>query len=64
MVQNLAVLATVGLALLTAKVSCNIFAKAGFPKYFGLLVFLPVVNLLALYVLAFGDWPIHREIKR
>jgi len=64
MVQNLAVLATVGLCLLAAKVSCNIFAKAGFPKYFGLLVFLPVVNLLVVYVLAFGDWPIHKELRR
>ena len=64
MVQNLAILATVGLGLLAAKVSCNIFVKAGFPKYFGLLMFLPVVNLLVVYVLAFGDWPIHKELRR
>ncbi len=64
MIQNLAVLATIGLCLLIAKVACNVFSKAGFPTYFGLLVFLPVINVLVLYTLAFGEWPIHKELRR
>lgn len=64
MIQNLAVFATIGLCLLIAKVACNVFSKAGFPTYFGLLVFLPIVNLLVLYILAFDEWPIHKEARR
>jgi hypothetical protein len=64
MIHNLAVLATLGLAALIAKVTCNICEKAGFPRYFGLLILLPVVNLLLVYALAFGDWPIHKELRR
>jgi hypothetical protein len=29
-----------------------------------LLVFLPIVNLLVLYILAFDEWPIHKEARR
>lgn len=34
-----------------------IFKKAGHPQWFGLLMAVPVVNLVMLYVLAFSDWP-------
>ena len=33
------------------------FAKAGFSGWLGLLMIVPMVNLIALYVLAFSDWP-------
>ena len=64
MIHTLAILATIGLCLMIAKVACNVYAKAGFPTYFGLLVFLPVINLLVLYALAFGEWPIHKDLRR
>ncbi len=35
----------------------KIFAKAGFSGWLGLLMIVPLVNLLALYGLAFSDWP-------
>ena len=35
----------------------KIFAKAGYSGWFGLLMIVPVVNLIALYMLAFSDWP-------
>ena len=35
----------------------KIFAKAGFSGWLGLLMIVPLVNLIALYVLAFSDWP-------
>ena len=35
----------------------KIFAKAGFSGWLGLLMIVPMVNLIALYVLAFSDWP-------
>jgi len=61
MIQTLQTFAILGLILLVAKISCNVYEKAGFPKYFGLLIFLPVVNLVLLYVLAFSEWPIHKK---
>ncbi len=64
MVHTIATLAFAALLLLFAKVSCNVYAKAGFPRYFGLLLFLPGINVLILYVLAFGDWPIHKDLRR
>ncbi len=34
-----------------------IFGKAGFSKWLSLLMLIPVLNLVALYYLAFADWP-------
>ncbi|SDM51474.1 hypothetical protein SAMN05428957_10713 [Oryzisolibacter propanilivorax] len=39
----------------------KIFGKAGFSGWLGLLMIVPMVNLIALYVLAFSDWPIARR---
>jgi hypothetical protein len=33
-----------------------IFKKAGFPSWLGILMVLPLVNLVLLYVLAFSTW--------
>jgi hypothetical protein len=35
----------------------QIFSKAGYSGWFSLLMVLPLINLIALYVLAFSDWP-------
>ncbi len=35
----------------------KIFEKAGFNPVFSLVMVIPIVNLVALYVLAFADWP-------
>ncbi|MHB1197968.1 MAG: hypothetical protein ACYCZ6_00095 [Polaromonas sp.] len=34
-----------------------IFSKAGYSKWLSLLMVVPVVNLIALYFLAFSEWP-------
>lgn len=34
-----------------------IFSKAGYSKWLSLLMVVPVVNLIALYFLAFSQWP-------
>lgn len=64
MVEKLGFLTVLGLLLLVAKISCNVYTKAGFPKYFGLLIFIPVINFIALYALAFGEWPIEKNHQR
>jgi len=38
-----------------------IFKKAGYPQWLGLLMVVPMVNLVMLYILAFSDWPSLRE---
>ena len=35
----------------------RIFGKAGFQSALGLLMVIPVVNVIMLYYLAFSDWP-------
>jgi hypothetical protein len=35
----------------------RIFRKAGFPPGLGLLMIIPLVNLVMLYFLAFAEWP-------
>jgi hypothetical protein len=35
----------------------QLFSKAGYSGWWSLLMIIPVVNLIALYVLAFSSWP-------
>jgi hypothetical protein len=51
------------IVLLFALIHCKIFSKAGYPWALGLLMLVPIANLVMLLVLAFGDWPIHREMR-
>src|SRR5213080_3104804 len=41
----------------------KIFAKAGYSGAMGLLMFVPIANLIVLCILAFGEWPIYRELR-
>jgi glycerol-3-phosphate acyltransferase PlsY len=52
------------IALLMVWVYCRIFSKAGFCWALGLLMFVPVANIIMLFVLAFADWPVLRELRR
>ncbi len=37
-----------------------IFRKAGYSQWLGLLMIVPIVNLILLYFLAFSEWPTSR----
>jgi len=41
----------------------RIFSKAGFPGALSLLMFIPFVNLIMLFVLAYAEWPALRDKK-
>lgn len=41
----------------------RIFAKAGYSGALGLLMFVPFVNIVMLCILAFGEWPIYKELN-
>ena len=49
--------------LVFAFIWCRIFGKAGYHGAMGLLMFIPVVNLVMILVLAFKKWPIEDELK-
>lgn len=51
------------ISIFVAFVYCKIFAKAGFHWALGLLMFVPIVNLIAILVLAFSEWPIERKLR-
>ncbi len=42
---------------------CCMFAKAGYCWAMGLLMLVPFVNIIMPFVLAFGDWPVCRELR-
>jgi hypothetical protein len=41
----------------------RIFAKAGYSGAMGLLMFVPIANIVVLCILAFGQWPIYKELN-
>jgi hypothetical protein len=41
-----------------------IFKKAGYGGAMGLLMFIPIVNFIVLLILAFGKWPVLRELEQ
>jgi hypothetical protein len=55
----------VGLAVsvVSAIVYCKICGKTGYHWALGLLMFVPIANFVLPLVLAFSEWPIHKELK-
>ncbi len=41
-----------------------IFPKAGYSKWLSLLMVVPLVNVIALYFLAFSQWPGQRNTSK
>ena len=50
--------------VLMVYVYCRIFSKMGFCWALGLLMFVPIANIIMLFVLAFADWPVLRELRQ
>ncbi|MFI5454187.1 MAG: hypothetical protein ACHRXM_01930 [Isosphaerales bacterium] len=44
--------------------ACRICSRAGFPAALGLLIVVPLFNLVLLYVLAFAEWPALRHQRK
>jgi len=43
---------------------CKLFSKAGYSWALGLLILLPLVNIIMAFFLAFADWPVRKELRR
>jgi len=44
-------------------VYCKIFSNAGYSWALGLLMLVPIANIIMLFVLAFAEWPIRKELR-
>jgi uncharacterized membrane protein len=60
---GLIVLTVVVVNLVSILVFCKIFAKAGYHWALGLLVLVPIANVVMPFFLAFADWPILKELS-
>ena len=49
--------------VIKAVIFCKIFSKAGYSWALGLLMLVPIANIIMLFVLAFADWPILKELR-
>jgi hypothetical protein len=49
--------------IITVIVYCKIFKKAGYHWALGLISLIPIGNLVLLLILAFGEWPIERQLR-
>jgi len=49
--------------IITALIYCKIFSKAGYCWALGLLMLVPIASIIMPFVLAFGDWPIQKELR-
>lgn len=50
--------------MLLVLAGCRLAARTGHHAAFGLLLFVPGVNLVAFLWLAFGPWPVKGELKQ
>lgn len=57
------VLIGLGLFLFALWVWVRIVGRTGHNQWLGLLMVVPIANLVLMLILAFAEWPIHREIE-
>ncbi len=50
-------------AIIKVLIFCKIFSKAGYCWALGLLMLVPIANIIMPFVLAFGNWPIQKEMR-
>lgn len=50
-------------AAIKVLIFCKIFSKAGYSWALGLLILVPIANIIMAFFLAFADWPIRRELR-
>ena len=55
----------IGLIALAIKVLifCSICSKAGYSWALGLLILVPIANIIIAFYIAFADWPIQKELR-
>ncbi|MCF7956523.1 MAG: hypothetical protein K9M75_12030 [Phycisphaerae bacterium] len=59
----IALLIGLAVAIISAVVYCRICGKTGYHWALGLLMFVPIANLILPLILAFSEWPIEKELR-
>ena len=56
----------VGLIAIAIKalIFCKIFSKAGYSWALGLLILVPIADIIMAFYLAFADWPVQKELRK
>ncbi len=44
--------------------ACKIFSKAGYCWALGLLILVPIGDIIMAFYLAFADWPVLKELRQ
>jgi hypothetical protein len=47
-----------------ALIFCKIFSKAGYSWALGLLILVPIANIIIAFYLAFADWPVQKQVRQ
>jgi len=47
-----------------ALIFCKIFSNAGYCWALGLLILVPIANIIMAFFLAFADWPVRKELRQ
>ncbi len=50
--------------VIKAVIFCKIFSKAGYSWALGLLLLVPIANIIMPFFLAFADWPVQQEARQ
>jgi hypothetical protein len=58
-----AILMSLIVLIIKILIYCKIFSKAGYCWALGLLMLVPIANIIMPFVLAFGDWPVQKELR-
>lgn len=46
-----------------ALIFCKICSKAGYSWALGLLILVPIANIIIAFYIAFADWPVQKELR-
>ncbi len=47
-----------------ALIFCKIFSKAGYSWALGLLILVPIADIIMAFYIAFADWPVQKELRK
>jgi hypothetical protein len=62
-IGGLAEFVIIVLAVLWVWAYWRIFTKAGYPGAMGILMVIPLLNVIMLFFLAFSEWPVLKELN-
>jgi len=51
-------------AAIKVLIFCKISSKAGYSWALGLLMLLPIADIILVFFLAFADWPIQKKLRK